>query len=388
MNKQEYLDQRNSLMAEAETLVNETKVEEAEAKMSEIESLDAKWEEITKSQANLEALKDHKEIVNIEEKSIELKGETKVEVIKNLEQMDQVEVAGTKEYRNAFLKKLQGKELSQQENALVVTTAVIPTQTMDKIIEKMEYVSPILAKINLSFIPSLLSIPMEDATADAAWVAMGTAATDSSDSTQAITLAAYKLIKTIEIGVDASVMAVDSFETYLVQKLAKKMAKAFENAVINGTGSGQPTGILKSGLITNTGTFTKAAMAFADILAIIADLPDHEYRDGACLIMPSKLFYSDVLTALRNEGIGMDIQAAVNKNVLGQDVILCDRVPADTVIFGNLENYVMNVSQGVEISSDKSAGFRAGSTVYRALALADGKVANIDAFNVYTRALS
>lgn len=388
MNKQEYQEQRNILMQEAETLVNEVNMQEAEAKMSEVEVLDAKWEDIAKAQANLEALKEEKEIVNIEEKSIELKGEIKVEKIKELEQVDQMDVASTKEYRNAFLKKLQGKELSIQENALVTTTGVIPTQTLDKIIEKMEYVAPILAKIDLSFIASYLSIPAEDATADAAWVAMGTASTDSSDSTKAITLSAYKLIKTIEIGADAAVMGVSQFEAYLVKKLAKKMAKAFENSVINGTGSGQPTGILASGVITNTGTFTLAAMTFDDLLAIIADLPDHEYRAGACLIMPSALFYGDVLKALRNEGIGMDIQAAINKNVIGQEVILCDRVPADTIIFGNLENYALNISRGVEIESNNSVGFRAGSTVYRALALADGKVTNAAAFNVYTRAVS
>ena len=385
MNKQEYLDQRNILITEAETLINEVKAEEAELKMSEVESLDNKWEEIAKSQANLEALKDTKEIINIEEKSIELKGEKKVEIIKEIEQMDTV---STSEYKNAFLKRLQGKELTQQENALVTATGVIPTQTMDKVIEKLEYIAPLLSKIDLSFIPSYLSVPVEDTVNDASWVAMGTASTDSADELSTISLSAYKLIKTIEIGADVSAMAVNSFEAYLVNKLSKKIAKALENAVINGTGSSQPTGILKAGVITNTGTFTMAAMNYTDILAIIADLPDHGYRDGASLVMPSALFYSDVLPALTDKGSGLDVQAAEKMIVLGKEVILCDRVPADTIIFGNLSNYVMNISKGVEISSDLSAGYRNASTVYRALALVDGKVANIAAFNVYTRALS
>jgi HK97 family phage major capsid protein len=372
-------------MAEAEILVNETKVEDAEAKMSEIETLDAKWEEVAKSQANLEALKDVKEVVNIEEKSVELKGEKKVEVIKELEQMDQV---GSMEYRNAFLKKLQGKDLTMQENAIVTASGAIPTQTMNKIIEKMEHVAPLLSKIDLSFIPSYLSVPVDDTVNDASWVAMGTASSDSADSVTTISLSAYKLIKTIEIGADASVMAIDSFEAYLVNKLAKKMAKALENAVINGTGSSQPTGLLKSGLITNTGTYTKAGMTYTDILAIIADLPDHGYRAGASLIMPSALYYSDVLPALTDKGSGLDVQAAEAMKVLGYDVILCDRVAEGTVIFGNLENYVMNIADGVKIESDKSVAFRSGSTVYRAMALVDGKVANIAAFNVYTRALA
>ena len=72
-------------------------------------------------------------------------------------------------------------------------------------------------------------------------------------------------------------------------------------------------------------------------------------------------------------------------NVLGYDVVLCDRVAADTLIFGNLDNYAMNFAQNVTIESDKSVGFRKGSTVYRAMALVDGKPVNVSAFNVYER---
>lgn len=385
MNKTEYQNQRNALIEEAEALIAESKAQEAAAKMEEVEALDVKWEETTKAQANLEALKGQKDFLNIEEKSIEIKGEKKLATIKEIEN---IEAVGTKEYRNAFLKKLQGKDLTQQENALVTASGAIPTQTMNKIVEKMEHVAPILAKIDLSFIPSYLSVPVEDTVNDASWVAMGTAATDSSDALATVTLSAYKLIKTVEIGADAAVMAIDAFESYLVNRLAKKIAKALENAVINGTGSSQPTGLLKSGVITNTGTFTKAAMTYADLLAIVGDLPDHGYRVGASLVMPSALFFSDVLPALTDKGLGIDVQAAANMRFLEHDIVLCDRVAADTIIFGNLENYTLNISRGVEISSDDSAGFRTGSTVYRALALADGKCLNAAAFNVYTRAAS
>jgi len=294
----------------------------------------------------------------------------------------------TKGYKNAFLKKLQGKEWTQQENALVTAGGAIPTETMNKIVTKMEYVSPILAKIDLTRIPSNLSIPTETTVNDASWVAMGTASTDSEDVLGTISLAAYKLIKTVEIGADVETMAIPVFEAYLVERLAHKMAKALENAIINGTGSSQPTGLLKAGVITNTGTFTKTAMAYSDLLAIIGDLPDHGYRAGASLVMPSALFYSDVIPALTDKGSGLDVQAVEKMKVLGYDVVLCDRVAADTIIFGNLENYAMNLASDVKIEADKSVGFRSGSTVYRAMALADGKVKNAAAFNVYARAAS
>lgn len=384
MTKQEYQEQRNQLMSDAEALMAESKIEEANEVIAKVESIDNEWESISKANANLEALKDNQEIVILENKSVELKGdEKKVENTNIL--INPADVVSTPEYRNAWLKKLQGKDLTQQENAVVTASGAIPTDTLNKVVSLMEYIAPILSKIDLSFIPASLSIPVEQTLNDASWVAMGTASTDSSDAITTVSLSAYKLIKTVEIGADTAVMAIDAFEAYLVNKLASKMAKALENAVINGTGSSQPTGLLKSGEITNTGTFTKAAMTYADLLAIIGDLPDHGYRVGASFAMPSALFYSDVLPALTDKGSGLDVQAAEKLTVLGYPVILCDRIAADTIIFGDFKFYAMNISSGIEISNDKSVGFRSGTTVYRALALADGKKLNVDAFNKYTR---
>jgi len=384
MNRKKYLEMRNKLLAEAEALVEEGKFEDSKAKEEEIKVLDEKWDNIKTAKANLNALKDVEVGRDIENESLNLKdGE-----VVDFQNMSEEDLLKTEEYKNAFFKKLQGKSITEQENALVTASGAIPTETMNKIVEKMEYIAPILAKIDLSFIPSNISIPVEDTVNDASWVAMGTASTDSADELDTVDLAAYKLIKTVEIGADSAVMSIPAFETWITNKLSKKMAKALENAIINGTGSSQPKGLLASGVITNTGTFTMAGMTYADLLAIIADLPDHGYRTGASLVMPSGLFYSDVLPALTDKGSGLDVQAASKMNVLGYDVVLCDRVADDTLIFGNLENYAMNFAQNVTIESDKSVGFRKGSTVYRAMALVDGKPVNTDAFNVYERAAS
>jgi HK97 family phage major capsid protein len=380
--------QMNALAEEFKSLKAEGKFEESNAKFEEFKALENELEAAKLAQANEAALENKTNVLNIENQSIENIGGVKKMDVFNVNEIEKEDLIATAEYKNAFLKKLQGKELTQFENAAVSAASVIPTETMNKIIEKMEYIAPILAKVSVSYIASNLTIPAENVTNDASWVAMGTASTDSADSTTSISLAAYKLIKTIEIGADTSVMAINAFETYLVDKLSKKMAKALENAIINGTGSAQPTGLLASGIITNTGTYTMAGMTYTDLLAIIADLPDNDYRAGATFVMPSALFYSDVLPALTDKGSGLDVQAVEKQKVLGYDVILCDRLAAGTVIFGNLENYAMNFAQGVEIKSDASVGFRTGSTVYRAMALVDGKPLNVAAFNKYTRALS
>ena len=66
--------------------------------------------------------------------------------------------------------------------------------------------------------------------------------------------------------------------------------------------------------------------------------------------------------------------------------ILEDAVPAGTVIFGDLKSYKFNWAKEPTVTADTSVGFRSGSTVWRVMGLADGKVAQPKGFAVYTRA--
>jgi len=289
-------------------------------------------------------------------------------------------------FREAYLKNLQGKELSVEERAVITASAaVIPVETFDKIIEKLEQTSVLYPLISKSTIPGYLRLPRENAKADADWVAMGTPATDKADSFDYIDLSAYKLIKTIELGADVAIMSVDSFENFIVNALAKKLAKAVDNSILNGLGSTQPTGLLLAGQITNNdGTFTTAGMTHADLMNVIADV-GAEYRKNASFVMNSALFFGDVVPALAAKGIGVDAQDGLKFRVAGYPVVISDLVADDTLIFGDLSYYHFNWAQPVAIEADRSVGFRNGSTVYRGMALADGKPTLAEAFCIYER---
>lgn len=292
------------------------------------------------------------------------------------------------EYRSAWLRNLQGKALTAEERAAVTASAVIPTQTMNRIVGKLEE-TPIIAAVDVTYIPGNVSYPVEKTVNDASWVAMGSAATDSSDALDIISLGAYKLIKTVEITADVQAMGIDAFETWLVNRLGNKIAVAVDAAIFKGTGSSQATGILKAGEITQTGTFTKAGMTYKDLLSIFKGVKS-QYRIGAKLAMDSTLFYDEVLGMTDANGkpvVVADPQAPEKFLVLGYPVIVDDNCAADTVIFGNFkEGYKFNFAQAPAVKSDESVAFRSGSTVYRAMALADGKPADKRALCVYKRA--
>lgn len=290
------------------------------------------------------------------------------------------------EYREAYLMNLQGKELNAEQRAAVAANAAVPTQTLNQIFRYLEE-SPILSRVDLTHIPGNVVLPVENAVAAAAWVAVGAAATDSEDSITSISLGAHKLIKTLEITADIEAMAISAFEAWIVAKLGEKMELALDNAVFNGTGSGQPTGICVT-VADPTGTFTKAKAKYADLVNIIAALPSGPAKNAA-FAMPRKLFFSDVIGIEDLQGqpvVHVDVESPAKYNILGYHVILDDNVPADTILFGDFKAYKLNLAKAPVISSDDSVAFRTGSRVYRAMALADGKLATATAFVKYTRA--
>ncbi len=286
------------------------------------------------------------------------------------------------EYRNAFLKNLQGKELPAEERTAVVATAAIPTITMNKIIGIIEN-TPLISAVDLTYIPGNVTFPAENTIGDASWVVMGSASTDSADTYAAITLGAYKLIKTVEIGADVQAMAIDAFEAWLVQRLANKIAKAVDAGILNGGGStsGQCLGIAVS-KSTQDGTYTKTTIKWSDITKIIGTLPT-EYHQNAKFVMNRGMFFNKILGLQTSQGAPvvtlLNTQEPIKYNLLGYPVIVDDNCTSGDILFGDLKAYKFNFAQAPEVKSDDSVAFRTGSRVYRAMALADGKLGDTSA---------
>lgn len=292
------------------------------------------------------------------------------------------------EYREAYLMNLQGRALDTEQRAAVTASASIPTQTLNKIVAKFNE-SPILSRIDMTYIPGNISIPVEGTANAASWVAMGNAATDGADTLTSVSLSAYKLIKTVSITADVQAMAIDAFETWLIQRLANKLEYALDAAVFTGSGSSQATGIMTT-KSTVTGTFTKARATYADICRIIAALPS-VYSHNACFAMPRALFFTDVIGIVDAAGqpvIHTDVESPAKFNILGYPVILDDNITADNILFGDFSAYKMNIAKAPQVSIDDSVEFRTGNRVYRAMALADGKLVDANAFVRYNRSAS
>ena len=283
------------------------------------------------------------------------------------------------EYRDAFLRNLQGKELTAEERAAVTATDAIPTQTMNEIVHRLE-LNPLIAAVDVTNIPGYVTYPVESSVAEAAWVAMGTAAEDSGDTLTSITLGAYKLIKTVEITADVEAMAVDAFEAWLVSRLANKIEKALDAGIINGLGTTQATGILTVKTQADL-TFTRSKMKWEQLAAIPGKIGG-QYLNGASFVMSPDLFFGKVLGMVDSSGARvavLDPQGPAKYNVLGFPCIIDGNITSEDILFGDLKAYKLNFAKAVEVKKSEEAAFRTGSAVYRAMCLADGNLADVNA---------
>ena len=372
---EELLARQQELSAEIPAEVRDAMtVEEIEERADELEAIKAELD--AREQAAKEAEEERQKVAESNDAVIK---EFKMEEKK----MEERFAVNSPEYRVAFLKNLQGKELTAEERTAVVGTAAIPTQTMNEIVHKLE-LNPMIGAVDLTNIPGYVTYPAESVVNDASWLDMDVGATDSTDALAPITLGAYKLIKTVEITADVDAMSVDAFEAWLVSRLINKIEKALDAGILNGTGTTQATGIATT-KATADGTFKRAGIKWGDICGIMGKLPG-QYHANASFVMNPSLFFGKVLGMVDTAGqriVVNEPQAARKFNILGYPVIVDGNCAAEDILFGDLKAYKMNLAKGIEVKKSEEAEFRKGASVYRAMTLADGKLADTNAIVRY-----
>lgn len=362
----------------------------------------AKPEEMEELRKEIEALKD----VEIEEEKTEevvdernlLKGaiedlekrnlsNAKVieKPVKEERKMEEKNIYETEEYRSAFLKKLQGKKLNEKEERAMTTAttsagAAIPTTTLNRIEEMLRQTSALYNMVDVLNIPGYLSIPVEDTVNDASWVAEGESSTDVNDKLKSVNFAAYKLIRTISITAEVSKMTVSAFENWIVKKLTDRMAMAIENAILNGTGNGQPKGILKEE-ITSLESNEVGKFSYEDICKIMANLKAG-YKRGSAFVVNTQTLWNDIATIKLGDNLVFvpDATGEFAGRIFGKPVIEDEFIGEGKILYGLFNKYTINWNENVNVTSDDSAEFRSGNRVYRGMALVDGKTVNTEAF--------
>lgn len=278
-------------------------------------------------------------------------------------------------YRNAFMEYvLRGTaipaELRADANTLTGDVGtVIPTQLVNQIIEKFDNVGMILPLITKISYKAGVEIPTSSVKPVATWVSEGAGSDRQKKTTGKITFSYFKLRCEISMSMEVGTMALSAFEAKFVENVAKAMTYAVENAVINGTGTGQPKGIL-----AETGVEVTGGATYTKLCEVEGAIPV-EYETGAKWCMNKKTFMKFVAMtdqagqpiARVNYGIG----GKAERTLLGRDVVVSPYVADDKAFVFDFADYVLNTIYDMGIS--KKQDWETEDLLTKAVMSVDGK---------------
>lgn len=303
----------------------------------------------------------------------------------------------TLEYRKAFMAHvLKGTAIPEEyrANAVTATTdvgAVIPTTVLNKVIEKLEVSGMILQLVTRTSYKGGVSIPTSSIKPVATWVAQGAGSDKQKKTTGSIIFAYHKLRCAVAVSLEVENMALSAFEATMISNINDAMTIAIEQAIITGSGTGQPKGILSETVDTKK-RIKSVTPSYNDLIEAEAALPQ-AYESGAVWCMSKKtfmLYYG--MTDQQGQPIGRvnyGIAGKPERSLLGRTVVVCDYVTsydaslAAAAKFGFLfdfKDYVLNTnySMGVKKYEDNETD----DIVTKAVMIVDGKSVDINSLVV------
>lgn len=399
MNREKYMAQRASLLVEMKGFIEEGKMEDYAAKVKEVETLDKQWDDISLANANVKALEDKTKALDLENKGVNAVGK----VIDTTGNAVDDNIYNSLEYRKAFMNYVvNGTPIPAQFNvdANTKTTdigSVIPNTILDKIIEKMESSGMILPLITKTAYKGGLSIPTSSVKPVATWTAEGSTSDKQKKATGEVVFSYYKLRCAVSMSFETSVVALGAFETAITNNIAEAMTKALEQAVISGTGIGQPKGILAETVVVGQNVDIAAAgdVAYATLVDAEAALP-LAYENDAVWGMTKKTFMKFIgMVDSQKQPIARvnyGIAGKPERTLLGRPVVLNDymtslgaTIAADTVVafLFSFKDYVLNTNYNVTVKRYEDND--TDDQITKAIMLVDGKVVDKNSLVTVTK---
>lgn len=282
--------------------------------------------------------------------------------------VDEEDIYGTIEYRQAFRSyvmngtpipeeyRVQADNRAAEFTMVSDVGAVIPTTIMNRVIEDLTVEGKILNRISQTSYQGGVQIPISEINPEAKWLDSTELVSEEQKAKMdaKITFSYHVLEARVSVGILAATVALSIFENQIAGQLNKAVIRALEKAILNGTGNGQPKGILtyevpdKQVVQFNDDTIG-TVKGWAGCEAAVPEA----YETGEIYMMskPTWEKYLNGMTDTTGQKIGLGkINEKGQKILNGREVLTTDRLPSYDAagvgeIFGclvDLKQYLLN----------------------------------------------
>lgn len=255
MTYNEYTESRKNLITEANSLIDEGKLDEANKKMEEVKALDEEWDKTAEAMANARALEGGKRAYNIQElndsvataAAIGGTASAKMSFAQENTADPGEELYASDAYKNAWAKTMMGKPLTAKETELMQkvnenthTTAntgvVIPKTVADKIWDMTEELYPYWSDIQKTYVKGNYNVPIGDESSEAKWYEETDKTEDGKDGLKELALTGCELSRSITIAWKLKEMSIDDFINYIARRMARKIGAGLGYGATHGKG--------------------------------------------------------------------------------------------------------------------------------------------------------
>ena len=247
----------------AEQNTTNSRLSQIEAEVRGLQNDDAGMVRLRELQTEVDGLEARRDELDVEVRALETQIE-RMETIESarsgrvdltpieqrstdMENMTVEQVRASAEYRSAWLRSIavdaDGKHIFGEMNdaekraftfMTTNTTAVVPVETQNRIVDRLRHEAPMLDDATISAITNGFAIPVRTAIAagDAAVVGQAAANDDEQDTFVLITMTGVDIKKHAVMTRRMQFQSIDAFEDWLVEDISKRITVAKERVII------------------------------------------------------------------------------------------------------------------------------------------------------------
>ena len=337
-------ERKVDLKGQLEALLDTAKQEERAMTSEEID----KFDELEKEIVNIDKTIEREEKRNIMENTVE-----KVDVT--------VEERDIKSFADYIRNQVSGLEERADVNLEKgANGAVIPKTIVNKIMERVENISPVYKLATKYHIAGTINVPQEDNTSGTITVAYSTEFTElESKSNKFATIELTGYLYGALTKISKSLLRNSDFDltNWVVNKMAKKIAKFIEGELLNGTTS-KTAGVAGSYDSTNMKVTTaKVGAITADELIDLQELVPDEYQADAIWVMnrATRKAIRKLKDGQGNYLLEKDSTSRWGYRLMGNDVYCSDNMATlgtagkNVVMYGDFSGLAVKESEKSEI---------------------------------------
>lgn len=267
----------------------------------------------------------------------------------------------------------------QEKRSLTGAEKVVPLEVIDRIESKLGDYSTLLQEVTVEKIGGTGRAVIAGDIPQAIWFEIGKKALDElDDALEGVEFDGFGLggyVAVPNIVIENSLI---NLASHIEDRLAKSIAKALDNAILNGTGIKQPTGVIKSAVVANkvdsTGDIT-------DLIAKLAKVDTDGTGGEVIAVMNRATYYSKI--------VPKTLAVAANGVLTGSyalpfRVVLSAYAADNQIVFGDFKQFLLAQRSEIRVESSTEVQFTSDNTVFKGVGFYDGKATKAKAFAVVT----